>query len=299
MPERFVLYAIELLMLAAAVGVLLPTFLNKRLWAAERGRAADSSAEEARLSLSEALQAEKRRLEAERDRAAITEAEYADLLEDLKRRTLEEFQAADKSAAAGAKPRRFPCRRAPMAVGVVLMIALLSTTLYGAIGSPEFAELSGEERGAPASTQQMAYYLERHPDNGRAWVLLAGRYAEASQFEEAAQSYRKGMDAEPKIAGDPDVLMAYGAAVLTAGDAAQYESAKKALLRAQELRPDDERATELVGMIAFASGDWRLAKRTLLEIMRTLPPDQPAYVRLEETLRELDMRIDQESRAGA
>lgn len=294
MPERFVLYAIELLMLAAAIGFLLPTFLNKRLWAAEHERTADSSLEEARVSLSEALRAQKRRLEAERDCAAITETEYADLLEDLKRRTIEEFQAAAKSASAGAKPRRAGCRRAPMAAGIVLMIALLSSTLYGAIGSPEFAELNGQT----ASTKQMAHYLARHPDNGRAWVLLANRYAEASQFEQAAQSYRRGIAVEPKIAGDPDVLMAYGAAVLTASDKAQYENAKQALLRAKTLRPDDERATELVGMIAFASGDWRLAKRTLLEIMRTLPPDQPAYVRLEETMRELDARISEATRTG-
>ena len=76
--------------------------------------------------------------------------------------------------------------------------------------------------------------------------------------------------------------------------------AKAALLKAQSIEPDNPKAIELVGMAAFATQDWVLAKRQLERMLEGMSPDRAEYIRFEQTIRVLDERIKaNETRAAA
>lgn len=300
MTERAILYAIEFVMLAVAIAALMPTiFKVGRHTHDEQTKATPSAQSDAasRQALEAALQSEKARLDDELSRGVITQPIYEQLLADLRARALEEMRALEGND--NVSPDAEPVTkqmRIRLAVGITSMMVLLSAVCYGFLGAPEVMRLTEDQKvlQGTASAEAIETYLGDNAKDGRAWVLLAHRRIEANDFKGAAAAYREAFRVEKKIAGDPDILLEYGAAVLTANDAEYLDDAKAALLKAQSLQPENPKAIELVGMAAFATKDWVLAKRQLEIMLSKMTPDRPEYMRFEETIRVLDERIKEE-----
>ena len=274
------LYAVEAAMAAAAALIVIPP-----LWRARRG-ARRLERDAAREALLEALRAERREIEEALRSGEIGSAEAQALLADLRRRALEETRAAGPEPEGGGSARAW--------IPVVLAVVLGgSAAVYALVGSPELIELSEAQKvlEGRAPAEAVARYLERHPKDARAWVLLAHRRVEADDFSGAVEAYRRAIAASPKVAEDPDVLFEYGAAALTANEEGAFEDAKKRVLRGLTLRPESGKGLEISAMLALATRDWKLARRQLAAIVRLTPPDTPQRRRFEAALRELDARI--------
>lgn len=298
MTDRAILYAIEFVMLAVAIAALMPTILR-----AGKGSGESLGTDDARATLEAALRSEKSRLDDELTRGAISKTLYESLLSDLRARALEETRALDSGevplpdAEPVTKSMRFK-----LAAGVTSLIVLLSAACYGFLGAPEIMRLTEDQKvlQGTASAEAIETYLKDNARDGRAWVLLAHRRIDAEDFKGAGAAYREAMRVEKKIASDPDILLEYGAAVLTANDEEFLGDAKAALLKAQSIEPDNPKAIELVGMAAFATQDWVLAKRQLERMLEGMSPDRAEYIRFEQTIRVLDERIKaNETRAAA
>ena len=293
MTERAILYAIEFVMLVVAIAALMPTIFRAD---SARGRESAGKAQEAdsRIELEEALRSEKARLDDELARGLVTQAIYEQLLSDLRSRTLEELRAlqSKENVSPDAEPVTKQMR-IRLAVGVTSMMVLLSALCYGFLGAPEVMRLTEDQKvlQGTASAEAIETYLGDNEKDGRAWVLLAHRRIEGGDFKGAAAAYREAFRVEKKIAADPDILLEYGAAVLTANDAEFLDDAKAALLKAQTMQPENPKAIELVGMAAFATKDWVLAKHQLEIMLSRMTPDRPEYMRFEETIKVLDERI--------
>lgn len=298
MTDRAILYAIEFVMLAVAIAALMPTILR-----AGKRSGESLGTDDARATLEAALRSEKSRLDDELTRGAISKTLYESLLADLRTRALEETRALDSGEVPSldqepvTKSMRFK-----LAAGVTSLMVLLSAACYGFLGAPEIMRLAEDQKvlQGTASAEAIETYLKDNARDGRAWVLLAHRRIDAEDFKGAGAAYREAMRVEKKIASDPDILLEYGAAVLTANDEEFLGDAKAALLKAQSIEPDNPKAIELVGMAAFATQDWVLAKRQLERMLEGMSPDRAEYIRFEQTIRVLDERIKaNEARAAA
>lgn len=294
----WILYGICALMLLAAVAALLPTLLARR----PESDAADAEAlaEKARSLAMEALAAERSRLDAERASGRIDEKEYEALLADLRRRALEEHAdpadpGSGESAAEGARraaPKPLALSRASLAALVTAAMTFVAVGSYAFLGSPEMPELQNAQKvmEGNASAEAIESYLATAPKDGRAWVLFAHRKIEAGDFRSAARALRTAREVEPKIARDTDVMLEYGAAVLTAKEAELYSDAHRVLKEAYGLMPDDQRAERLTVMAAIAAGDWAWARDVVRAMLAKMPPDSPDYLQAEQTLRQLESR---------
>ena len=242
------------------------------------------------------LQAEKAKLDADRSLGRISEAEYESLLTDLRRRVIEEQKpAADPtgapSSSANAKPST-RLSRVQLAVSVAVLITVVAGGSYAFLGSPEMLELTNAQKvmEGNASAESIEAYLKTAPKDGRAWVLFAHKKIEAGDFRAAARALRTAREVEPKIARDRDVMLEYGAAVLTAQESDWYADANRVVKEAYGLMADDPRAERLAVMAAIAAEDWAWAVDVVRAMLPRIPPDSGEYMQARETLVMLEAR---------
>lgn len=287
MSSYVFLYGLMGLMLLVALIMVVPTLLRT-------AEPSDGQAEKIyRGLLQEALRGEKQRLDEELARGSMSEALHAELIDELKRRALEE----ERFAAAGGDPLATPKTplKTPMAViaaGVIALLVGLSVGIYAIQGAPELMRLSQDQAvlEGTASLEAIETYLEDNPKDGRAWVLLARRHAEAGDFIRSTDAYRRARAVNRKIASDPSVSLEMGAALLSTGSTERFREAKSVLVEALAADPDNLQLVELTAIAAMQTEDWPLALEHLKTILRNTSPDRPEYIRYETVVRELERR---------
>ncbi len=95
------------------------------------------------------------------------------------------------------KHRRFA------AVGVLVLIPLGAASVYLLLGSPNLpGQPLAQRLTAPTDTSSMAgliarveAHLERNPDDGRGWDVIAPVYMRLSRFDDATRAYRNALEA--------------------------------------------------------------------------------------------------------
>lgn len=283
MTSTWLLYVICALMLLAAIAAVLPTVLRTKNDV--NGEALDR---EATALATKALQAEKAKLDADRSLGRISEAEYESLLTDLRR---SKSPLGAPSSSANAKPST-RLSRVQLAVSVAVLITVVAGGSYAFLGSPEMLELTNAQKvmEGNASAESIEAYLKTAPKDGRAWVLFAHKKIEAGDFRAAARALRTAREVEPKIARDRDVMLEYGAAVLTAQESDWYADANRVVKEAYGLMADDPRAERLAVMAAIAAEDWAWAVDVVRAMLPRIPPDSGEYMQARETLVMLEAR---------
>lgn len=297
MSNPWILYAVCALMLIVAVAALLPTILRAKDAAPEAERDAQAEALAA-----QALQAEKARLDEDFAAGRVDREHYEALLTDLRRRVLEEQKPAlneEEKSAPKADPLNLSRRQ--LAALVTALVCTISIGSYAFLGSPEMLGLAQAQKvlQGTASAQSIEDYLKSAPKDGRAWVLLAHKKIDEGDFRTASRAYKAARDASEKIARDPDVMLEYGAAVLTAKETALYADAYKALREALVLKAGDPRAEQLALMGAVASEDWSGAAALVRSMIQKMPPDSADYMQAEQTLRMLEARAESKAQSQA
>jgi len=96
--------------------------------------------------------------------------------------------------------------RTPLLVGLVA-IAALSLGTYGFLGHPEMPAqpLAGREAAVQTidlddAIARIEAQLETHPDDLRAWTVIAPAYLEMGRYEDAANAYRRVMELDAPTA---------------------------------------------------------------------------------------------------
>ena len=297
--DRLILFALMGLMLVVVALFLVPT-TSKSFDKEKTG----SDEADHRRELLEALREQKHRLDEDRASGRITEALYEELLTDLERRMLEEHEGrpsetAEEAAETGtAKPLRMT--PATLTVIVVAILVGIPTGLYTIMGAPEMMRLAEDQKvlEGTATPEAIETYLRDNSRDGRAWVLLARKRVEAGDYAGAATAYREARKAQTKVRNDPEVMLEFGAALLTAGEPRLLPEAKSVLQEALSTQPDNMKAVELLAIAAFQTQDWKLAAEQVRTVLGTLEPDSPRYVQYAETLRLLERREAEAREAG-
>jgi cytochrome c-type biogenesis protein CcmH len=218
--------------------------------------------------------------EVERDRKAglIADSEADAARVEISRRLL---TAADSTEKPGSKGSTSPLwRRRAAALIALILLPALAGTLYIRWGSPQIpgAPLAGrmdaplQNRSIESMVAQVEAHLEKNPDDGQGWQVVAPVYMRTGRFNDAVRARANtirllGTSAE-READLGEAQVAAGNGVVTADAKATFERA---------LRADagNLKAQYFTGLAAEQDGKPEEAARIWRAMLVTAPADAP------------------------
>ena len=211
-----------------------------------------------------------------RDHAAgrIGEAEAEAARIEVSRRLL---SAAEKDS--GAVTSSSSRRRRTVALAALILLPALSGGLYLALGSPllpgqPLAARIGPQ-GTPPMPQlvaQVEAHLERNPQDGRGWEVVAPVYMQLSRFDDAARAWRNAVTYSGATAPRESNL---GEALTLSANGVVTAEAKQAFERAMTLDANDAKARYFIGLAAEQDGRKEEAATIWRKLLASAPADAP------------------------
>ena len=209
-------------------------------------------------------------LDADRRAGRLGADQYEQARGELERRLLEEVPDAGVRVAAPAR-RRPPA--AALAAGVA--VPLVAGLVYLALGNPaSIWPRGGPDRVGPhqldATIGQLAARLEKNPEDGKGWVMLARSQAVLGRFTEASSAYARSVALFPD---DAQLLADYADTLAMARGGRLAGEPEKIVERALRADPDNGKALALAGTIAFESKDFATAVNHWQRLQGLIPAD--------------------------
>jgi cytochrome c-type biogenesis protein CcmH len=242
--------------------------------------------------------------EIERDRAAgligAPEAEAAKV--EVSRRLIAAADAAVSDQPVSAASPLW--RRRSTALAGLLLLPLGTVALYILIGSPglpgeplapHLATLHGD-RSIDSMIAQVEKHLAEHPDDARAYQVLAPVYLRLGRFDDAVNARHKilalGGDSADREADLGEALAAEANGVITA-------ESKSAFDRALGLDKTNAKARFFSGMAAAQDGDNGKAAGIWRGMLADTSPDTPWAETVREALAQIGAAASQSSASAA
>jgi cytochrome c-type biogenesis protein CcmH len=211
-----------------------------------------------------------------RDHAAgrIGDAEAEAARIEVSRRLL--AAAEHESAAPAPTP---PTRKRAVALVALVLLPLSSAGLYLALGSPSLPGQPLASRAKPPEAQpieqlvaQVEAHLERNPQDGRGWEVVAPVYMQLGRYDEAARAWRNALTyngvTATREANLGEALAAGAKGVVTA-------DAKQAFERAVALDGREPKARYFLGLSAQQEGHTAEAVTMWRELLASAPAGAP------------------------
>jgi cytochrome c-type biogenesis protein CcmH len=234
--------------------------------------------------------------EIERDRAAglIEDNEAVSAQVEVSRRLI---AAADAQTALPSDVPSARWRRRAVAIMALVLLPVGATGLYLALGSPLLPDQPLAPRLAAARGNQsvdtliaqVEAHLERNPEDGRGWEVIAPVYLRLGRFDDAVKARRNALRLNGTTA---EREAAFGEALVFAANGVVTAEAKAAFERAVALDANGVQARYFLGLAAEQDGDRTQAAATWRALIEAAPPDAPWL----DLLRRALARVD---RAGA
>jgi cytochrome c-type biogenesis protein CcmH len=234
--------------------------------------------------------------EIERDRAAglIEDNEAVSAQVEVSRRLI---AAADAQTALPSDVPSARWRRRAVAIMALVLLPVGATGLYLALGSPRLPDQPLAPRLAAARGNQsvdtliaqVEAHLERNPEDGRGWEVIAPVYLRLGRFDDAVKARRNALRLNGTTA---EREAAFGEALVFAANGVVTAEAKAAFERAVALDANGVQARYFLGLAAEQDGDRTQAAATWRALIEAAPPDAPWL----DLLRRALARVD---RAGA
>jgi cytochrome c-type biogenesis protein CcmH len=219
--------------------------------------------------------------EVRRDRAAgqIGVGEAAAAEREVSRRLIAAADAGATdigSAASNATTRR----RRVAAVTVLVLLPIGAAGIYLGLGSPTLPDqplaprLAASRGGQSVESliAQVEAHLERRPDDGRGWELIAPVYVRLGRFDDAVKARRSALRLNGETAEREAAL---GEALVFAANGVVTTEAKAAFDRAVALDAAHVQARYFIGLAAEQDGDRDRAAATWQALLADAPPDAP------------------------
>ena len=226
--------------------------------------------------------------EIERDREAgrlgDAEAEAARL--EVSRRLL---AAANRQDVFETPNNTSPSRRRAVALAGLILIPVGVGGFYLAWGSPNLpgAPLSArlnmpaEQRSIENLVAEVEAHLERNPQDGRGWEVLAPVYSRLGRFDDAVKARRNAL---PLLGASAEREADLGEALVAAANGIVTAEAKQAFEGAAASDPDNAKATFFLGLASEQDGKHEVAARIWGALLVRAPADAPYRELLESSL---------------
>jgi cytochrome c-type biogenesis protein CcmH len=228
--------------------------------------------------------------ELERDRAAglIGSAEADAARVEISRRLLAAADAQAQAPSASLAPwrRRFTAVAAGVALPLGAVALYLALGLPGLPDQPLAARNNGPENRSLASMlAQIEDHLERNPQDGRGWEVLAPVYMRLGRFDDAVKARRNALRLLGPSTGREGDL---GEALVAAANGVVTADAKAAFDRAAALDARDPRAKFFVGLAAQQDGKNADAAAIWHDLLAHAPADAPWTDAVRQSLARLE-----------
>lgn len=142
-------------------------------------------------------------------------------------------------------------------------------TAQGPAGGDQKGHEIGPEQIA-AMAERLAARLEKQPDDGEGWSMLARSYAVTGQHAKAVPAFRK---AAALIKDDPVLLADFADALAMTQDRSIAGEPLKLVQKALEIDPANVKALSLAGTEAFTRKDYKGALKYWEKLKEVAPPD--------------------------
>jgi cytochrome c-type biogenesis protein CcmH len=206
----------------------------------------------------------------------VIEAQDADIARNEAARRL--IAASQRTTVDVGPTSRFAARA--VALGTLLFIPIMGLGLYSSIGAPNLPDEPLEARlnAAPGSMDmataiaKIEHHLERDPNDGRGWAVIAPIYVRLGRTDDAVRAYANairvlGPDGD-RYAGLGEAQMATSGGTVTADAKASFEQALK-------LDPKSPRAAFYLGVAAEQDGNKPKAVEIWTKLVADSPPGAP------------------------
>lgn len=230
--------------------------------------------------------------EIERDRAAgligTGEAEAARI--EVSRRLLAAADLDKQAPVAAGAPL---WRRRAVASIALIVLPVGAASLYLVIGSPQLSgdlvaarpDVPIEQRSIESLVGQVESHLERNPEDGRGWEVLAPVYLRVGRFDDAVKARRNAL----RLLGANATREAdLGEALTAAAGGIVTADAKAAFERAVAIDPSDIRIAFYRGLAAEQDGQKSEAARIWTELLARAPADAPYRELIAASLARID-----------
>ena len=236
--------------------------------------------------------------EIERDRAAglIADQEAASAQVEVSRRLI---AAAEAPTAPHASADVATWRRRAVALVALMALPLVAAGLYLALGSPMLPDQPLAPRLAAARGDQsfdsliaqVETHLDRNPEDGRGWEVIAPIYLRLGRFDDAVKARRQALRLNGVTA---ERELGLGEALVFAANGIVTAEAKAAFEKAVGLDANNVPARYFLGLAAEQDGNRGQAAATWRALIATAPPDAPWV----EFIRSALARVDDASAPG-
>jgi cytochrome c-type biogenesis protein CcmH len=231
--------------------------------------------------------------EIERDRAAgmIEEREAAGAQVEVSRRLI---AAVDAQAATAAAPSAASAaatwRRRAVAVAALLVLPFGAAGFYLALGSPSLPDQPLAPRLAAAGSTQsliarVESHLERNPEDGRGWEVIAPIYLRLGRFDDAVKARRHALRLGSETA---ERQAALGEALVFAANGVVTAEAKAAFEKSVALDGNGVQARYFLGLAAEQDGNRAQAAAIWRALVASAPPDAQWLDFVREALARVD-----------
>ncbi len=170
-------------------------------------------------------------------------------------------------------------RRRMVAAVALLLLPVGAGSVYYSLGSPGIPTLplaqrlddnSSEQASIDRLVAQVEAYLERNPEIGRGWEVLAPIYARSGRYDDAAKAWRNAL----RLLGENAEREAYlGEALVASANGIVTTEAKSAFDRARAIDANSVSARFYLGLAAEQDGRREEAAKIWRDILASAPAD--------------------------
>jgi len=251
------------LMLAAALGFILPTLMRKPM---------PNTAHAQRDALNlEVLRDQLRELDVDREEGVIDSMGYDSSRKELEQRVLEDVRpGVQASAPSGGKPW--------VAITLAVLLPVIAVALYWMLGNPGGFDPSRvvaentEQKITPEQINDMVAKLARHlkekPDDIEGWDMMTRSATALGRFADAADAYSHLLKLVPPNAG---LLADYADTLGMANNRSLQGEPEKLIAQALAIDPKNIKALALAGGAFYERKDYAGAITQWRKILQLVP----------------------------
>ena len=225
----------------------------------------------------------------DRDAGRIGDAEAEAARLEVSRRLL----AAANKKDAFAVPNTSPSRRRIVTLAALIFLPVGVVGLYLTWGSPLFPDaplsarlnVPAKQRSIESLVAQVEANLDRNPQDGRGWEVLAPVYSRLGRFDDAVKARRNAL----RLLGASSEREAdLGEALVAAANGIVTAEAKQAFESAAISSAGSAKALFFLGLAAEQDGKHEAAASIWRALLRSTPADAPYRELLQSSLARVD-----------
>lgn len=276
--------------------LLLTLTLAGLLWPLLRRRSSPAQAAALHAARNvDILRDQRAELDRERADGSLSEADYLQAEEELKRRLLEEAANAE---AVGTEAKAGPARRTAMIL--LFLIPALAGLGYSLLGNPKALDPRSHAQQPQITPQQIEAMVQRladrlkdNPEDTQGWLMLARANKVLGRFDQASDAYSKAGSAVEK---DPSLLADWAEIAVQAANGKFTGLPDKLIAKALKLNPTEPQALLLAGASAGQRGDHAASVRYWEKLLPLVEPGSEAEEAIKEAI--ANARLSAEGKGG-